>query len=287
MRPERALAALAAAVLAAAVPGPSGAASAQTAEAVMDTALARYEARMEGVRTYRVRQEAMGFTTTNRFVKRTVDGHPVFVQAGREGGESRVPRGWGNPYRLFPVLADRAELAGRTRVDGREAWHVVVSDFRGLRLGGMTPARAEGRFRPQRLELFLDARSHVLRRLALQGTMVTDTASRALAMEAGFHDYRQVEGMLHPFRLTLTVRGMSAVVPREELKRARVRLERARERLGEMPEGRRERARRRIEARLEQLRRMTESDVFETQVRVRDVAVNEASASGGGGGPGG
>ena len=274
--PAAALAA-AAAVLAAAP------AAGQSAEAIMDTALARYEARMEGIRTYRVRQTTMGFTTTSSFVKRTVDGHPVFVRAGQEEGAGRMPRGWGNPYRLFPVLAERAELAGRTRVDGHPTWHVVVSDFRGLRLEGMTPDPAAGRFRPQRLELFLDLRSHVLRRLRLRGKMVTDTSSRALAMDAGFRDYRDVEGMLHPFRVTITVRGMTAAIPRERLERARRQLERALARLEQRPGSPRGTSRQRLEARLEQLRRMLASGVFETEVSVEEVVVNGGAPAGNGG----
>lgn len=284
MLPERPPSSFAAAALAAAAAALAAApASGQGAAAIMDTALARYEARMEGIHTYRVRQTTMGFTTTSSFVKRTVDGHPVFVRSGRENDAGRMPRGWGNPYRLFPTLAERAELAGRTRVDGHPTWHVVVSDFRGLRLEGMTPDPAAGRFRPQRLELFLDVRSHVLRRLRLRGKMVADTSSRALAMDAGFHDYRDVEGMLHPFRLTLTVRGMTAAIPRERLERARRQLERARARLKQRPDSRRGTTRQRLEARLEQLRRMLESGVFETEVSVEEVVVNGGASAGNGG----
>lgn len=265
----------------AAVLAPGTTAAAQTAEAIMDTALQRYESRMEGIRTYRVRRTVSGVTTTSRFVKRTVDGRPVFVRAGRQRRGPGVPAGWGNPYRLFPLLADRAALAGRTRFDGRPVWHVVVSDFGGLRLEGMTPLRAGGRFRPQRLDLLLDTGSHVLRRLRLQGKMVTDSGSRPLAVEAEFGDYREVQGMLHPFRLTLTVRGITATMPEADLRRLRRRHERLRRRLERLSDGQPER-RRILQARLEQLRRMTESGEFRTEVVVREVEVDPEPGAGGG-----
>lgn len=268
-------------LLTAAASVPAAPASSQEAEEIMNTALERYEERMEGIRTYRVRQEVMGFTTTNRFVKKTVDGHPVFVQAGSDSAADRMPRGWGNPYRLFPQLAGRARLAGRAAVDGEEVWHLVVDDFRGLELEGMTPTRAAGQFRPQRLELFLDTDDSAIRRLKMQGKMVRDTASRPLSMDAGFHDYREVEGMLHPFRVTISVQGMSAAISPEEMERARRQLEQARKRIEQMPEARREAMREMMEGQLEQLRQVVESGRLETEVVVQEVQVNEAATGGG------
>lgn len=272
--------ALAAAALLATLPAP---APAQTAGEILQTALERYEQRMEGIRTYRVTQRVMGMTTTNRFVKTTVDGHPVFVQAVADSAVSRMPMGWGNPYRLFPSLADRAELSGRSAVDGHETWHVVVTDFQGLELDAMTPERAAGDFRPQRLELHLDTGNHAIRKLELQGKMVTDTASRALSLTAGFHDYREVRGMLHPFRVSIRVQGMSAALPAGELERARQQLERVQQQIEQLPEDQREKARQAMGAQLEQLRRIVESGDVRTEVVVTDLQVNERSAGGSGG----
>lgn len=284
MRAVRDLVAIPLALTAAVAVASPAPAPAQTAEEILDTALERYEQRMEGIRTYRVTQRVLGMTTTNRFVKTTMDGHPVFVQAGRDSATGRMPRGWGNPYRLFPRLADRAELAGRTPVDGHETWRVVVTDFEGLDLEAMTPEQAPGQFRPQRLELFLDADSHAIRRLTMEGKMATDTASRALSLDARFQDYREVEGMLHPFRVSLRVQGMSAAVPPDELERARRQLDRIRQQLEQLPEEEREKARQAMGGQLEQLRQIVESGDVETEVVVTDLQVNEGA---GGEGPGG
>lgn len=283
MRPARDLLTilLAPAALAALSAAP---APAQTAGEILDTAFERHEQRMEGVRTYRVTQRVLGMTTTNRFVKRTVDGHPVFVQAGRDSVDAGMPRGWGNPYRLFPRVADRAELEGRATVDGHEAWRIVVDDFQGLDLEAMTPDRAGGQFRPQRLELLLGTGDLVLRRLSMQGKMVTDTASTAFAMEAGFHDYRRQEGMLFPFRLTLRVQGLTAAVPAEELERAQRQLARVERQLEQLPEGERERARQSMGPQLERLQQLVDGGPVETEVVVTDLRVNEEAT---GGGPGG
>lgn len=270
---------LASAALAVLAPEPV---SAQTAGEILRTALERYEQRMEGIRTYRVTQRVMGMTTTNRFVKTTVDGHPVFVQAGADSAVDRMPRGWGNPYRLFPRLADRAELVGRSTVDGHETWHVAVTDFQGLELDAMTPDRAAGQFRPQRLDLHLDTGSHAIRKLELQGKMVTDTASRALSLTAGFHDYREVQGMLHPFRVSIRVQGMSAALPAGELKRARRQLQRVQQQIEQLPEDQREKARQAMGDQLDQLRRIVESGEVRTEVVVTDLQVNEDAGGAGG-----
>lgn len=259
-------------------------APAQTAGEILDTAFERHERRMEGISTYRVTQRVMGMTTTNRFVKRSVDGHPVFVQAGRDSAGTGMPRGWGNPYRLFPRVAERADLEGRATVDGHEAWRVVVTDFQGLDVEAMTPERASGQFRPQRLELLLDTDDLVLRRLSMQGKMVTDTASTAFSMEAGFHDYRRQEGMLFPFRVTLRVQGLTAAVSPEELERARRQLARVEEQLEQLPEGERERARQSMGPQLERIRQLVEGGPLETELVVTDLEVNEEAT---GGGPGG
>lgn len=280
MRTARAFVAISVSLLAAAAFG-ADPASAQTAEEILTTALEKYEDRMEGIRTYRVTQEVMGFRNTNRFVKRTVDGHPVFVQAGEDTAQEGVPRGWGNPYRLFPRLASRAELAGRSSVDGHEAWRITVDDFQGLELQGMTPGRAAGQFRPQRLELFLDADSYAIRRLQMRGKMVTDSGSRPLSMDAGFRDYREVEGMLHPFRLSLSVEGMNAAVSEEELEQTRRQLQRIRDQLDRLPEGQREEMEAMMEGQLEELRQLMESGGLDTEVVVTEVQVNEPATDGG------
>lgn len=273
MQPTRAAATcLLTAVLAAAGASP---APAQTAGDIMNTALEQHEERMEGVETYSVTQSVMGFTTTNRFVKKEVDGHPVFVQAGRESGESAVPEGWGNPYRLLPRLADRASLEGRTRVDGEEVWHVSVDDFEGLELGQLTPEDATGQFRPRHMELFLDTETSVLRRLELRGEMVTDTSSRPMRMDASFHDYRDVEGMLHPFRVAISVQGMDAAISDEQLRQARSQLRQFQQQMEEMPESQQEAMKQMLEDQLDRLREIVESGNLDVEVRVQRVRVNE------------
>lgn len=277
MQPSRAAATVLAVLLAAAtVAAP---ASAQSAEEVMNTALERHEARMEGIDTYSVTQEVMGFTTTNRFVKTEVDGHPVFVQADQDSADGQVPEGWDNPYRLFPRLAERAVLQGRTTMDGEDVWHITVDDFRGLDLEQMTPERAAGEFRPQHLRLYLDTETSVLRRLEMEGEMVSGSSSGPLTMEAGFHDYRDVEGMLHPFRISLSVEGMDAAISEEELQQARRQLEHFRKQLEEMPEAQRESMREMMGDQLERLNQIVESGNLETTVEVRRIRVNEEVAS--------
>lgn len=269
------------AALALLVPLAAGPLSAQSGQEVMGKAVEAYETRIEGIREYTVTQrvDVMGTTVTNHFVKRTRDGHPVFVRADREEG-GQGPRGWGNPYQLFLDMARRAELEGRTTVGGHEAWTLTVSDFSGVDARRMTPAGSRGEFHPAEATFQIDVESYVIRRLSVSGAVGTDGSKEPIEMIARFADYRERGGMLYPFRTDVSVEGMKAVMSPEERRRARRQLRAIRARLDSMSASRREEVEARIRPQIEQLERTVESGRLEVTVEVQELTVN------GGGGDG-
>lgn len=272
---SRSLAAAALAVLAA------GPAPAQTGQQIMERAVEAYERRVEGIRDYTVTQhvDVMGTTVTNRFVKRTRDGHPVFVEASRQDDEAG-PRGWGNPYQLFLDMAGRAELEGRDTDGDRDVWTLTVSDFRGVDVSRMTPAGSRGEFRPEEATFQVDAETHVLRRLSLDGAMVREGSEAPLHMTARFTDYRDRGGMLYPFRTEVAVEGMNAVMSPEERKRARRQLRALRARLDSLSASEREMVESRIGPKMEQLEEAVEEGRLDIRIEVRELKVNQGEGGG-------
>lgn len=254
-------------------------AAAQSAEEVLNTALERYEEQIGGVDSYTVTQEVMGFTTTNRFVKKEIDGHPVFVAAESAGDTATgLPEGWGNPYRMVPELAARAELVGTATTDGQESWVIEISDLEGLDFRGMTPSGVEGEFDPERLTFHVDRDELLFRRLGVKGQMTRgDGSARPIELDAAFRDYRTIEGMPHPFEIQVNVQGMSDAVSDEEMARAREQLEELRGRMEEMPEQQRQMMERMMGPQMEQLEKMVTSGTMDVTVQVKEVRVNEGS----------
>lgn len=245
---------------------------AQSAREIMDTALQKYRQQTEGIQAYTVTQEVMGATITHRFVKREVEGQEVFVPADDTAG-SRLPRGWGNPYQMFPALADRATLQGTTPLDGHDSWILRVDDFSGLDLESMTPEGARGDFEPDSITLYVDRQRHLLRGLSMKGKMTASDSTRPISVRARFRDYREVEGMLHPFVMDVSVEGMQAALTPAERRAARQQLRDLEARMEQMSEQQREMMEGMMGPQLEKFRQMLESGTMETTVQVLNVEV--------------
>lgn len=257
-------------------------AEAQSAETIMRRAVEAYERSVEDVEDYTVVQEVMGLATvTSHFVKREIDGHPVFVKAGEDGTGDAGPEGWGNPYRLFPALADRAHLEGTREEEGERVWALSVTDFSGLDASRMTPPQVPGEFHPERAVIHLDVDDYTIRRIFLEGRVDRDGEARDLEMDARFRDYRTVKGMPYPYELEITMKGMEAVMSPEEIEQARAQLREFREQMEQAPEDRRAMMERVLGPRLEELERMVESGEARITVRVQEMRVNEGPPEGG------
>jgi hypothetical protein len=249
----------------------------------MQRAVEAYEDRVAGIDAYTVTQQVdvMGQApVTNRFEKRTRDGRPVFVPASGSRGDD-APRGWGNPYELFLSMAGRAELRDRGTVGGHEVWTLAVEDFSGVDVGRMTPAGARGEFEPASATFQVDVESHVIRRLSMQGKMVTEDGENPIRMTVRFSDYRDRKGMLYPFRTEISVDGMDAVMSPRDRERAERQLQRIRARLDSLSETERARIEDRIRPQIEQLEQAVEEGRVEVAVDVQDLVVNPGDGGGG------
>lgn len=268
-------AATAAALLLAAT---SPALSAQTAADVLRTALERYERRTEGVKSYAVTQNAMGYRTTTYFEKVEIEGHPVFRIVPGPGESAAADSSLRNPYALFPRILDRAVLRGRATVAGTEAWVVAVEDFEGLDVQAPGVSRREGRFEPRTGEFFIGTDGHLLRKIQLEGVLHRGGRSAPVALTAGLGDYRSVEGMHHPFRVDVRLEGLADLFSPAEQRR----LEGLQRRMQQMSEQDREAMRKMLGPQLRQMQQILETGALEFTATVERLEVNPERPPGGG-----
>ncbi len=247
------------------------AAAAQSAKEILMTSLEEYERRMEGIENYTIVQETMGFETSITFERTEVEGRTVFVPKGQEGAGSG---GMSNFYRMYPKIAERAELEGRALVDGEQC-HVVVVDLSGLDFDQEMAMGDRGDFFPKKGKLYVDTDDHLIRKMEMQGEITADGKTRPMTAVTVLSDYREVEGMLHPFQLHITATGLAAGMSEEDAEEARKGLEEMERNLEGMDASQRAMVERMMGGQMEKLRKMLESGQFEITSITKEVRVNQ------------
>ena len=252
---------------------PSGA-IAQSAKKILMTSLEEYEQRMEGIENYTVVQETMGFETELTFVRTKDDeGRTVFVLKGQEDANSG---GMSNFYRMYPKIAERAELEGRESVDGEQCHVVAINDFSGLDLNQEMAMGEQGSFVPKTGLLYVDTDDHLIRKMQMEGEITRDGQTSPMTAVTVLSDYRDVEGMLHPYLLNITATGLAAGMSEEDAEEARKSLAEMEKNLEGMDDTQRAMVERMMGGQLDKMRKMLESGQFEITVVTKEVRVNES-----------
>lgn len=282
------------ALLSLAVPAP---ALAQSGGEILETALDRHAARVAEIDDYTVVQEINGVEQVTYFEKRMVDGFPVFVPPREAGGPDDVPAGLGpvawmggggggaddapvgaHPFGAFARQADRFRVAGTETVDGHPSWILEADDPASVDLG------VDG-FTPSAIAFRVDRDEYVIRAIHVEGELDADGERRPVSYDVRLGDYRDVEGMLHPFRMVMTFEGMNDSMSAEERAEMAAQMEEAKRRMAEMEEqlARMPAAQRKMVE--EQMKRMGGADGMQRQMEalaagkveviVKEVRVNE------------
>jgi len=254
-------------------------ASAQSASDIVDRMLAEYARRAEGVDDYTLVQEVMGFETVAYFVKEMVDGRPVFrMRLGNTAGaEARESGGDVDEiYVMGDELARRARYVGTERVDDYELHVLEVEDFEGMGLEQTVTPDSE--FRPTSGRIFIDVDSYAPRRFEFAGEMTNADGVHTVTTNVSMGDYREVDGLLLPFRTVIEVMGLGAAIDPE----MRAQFEEMQRELESLPESQRAMVEQMMAGQLEQFRAMMEDDgaPMTVQVLVREVRVNAGPPSG-------
>lgn len=246
------------------------AAAGQSAGEVIETAMARFEDRVAGIENYTVVMDVMGFEVTNYFEKEMVDGRPTFVLRDHSGAGQQSA---GLFYNGFMEVVDRANLQGRESVNGYDCFVVTVDDFSGVDFDPETPDDEED-FRPKHGTFYLDAGDYLIRKLEMDGELLGERGWQDIAMEIDFKDYREVDGMIHPFVSEMNVAGMQNAYSEEEMQQAREELEEMKRRMAEMPEAQRAAVEQMMGPRMKEMERMLNSGTMQITTQVKELKVN-------------
>lgn len=253
---------------------------AQSAREVLDAAMEAHRSRTEGIENYTVIQTVMGFRTTTHFERRTVDGESVLVPVSTMGSEAgqQVPE---NPYRMYGTLAERAELVGTEAVDGEECHVVEVTDLEGTGLAEAGPADSRGGWSPERLRMWVDTEDYVPRKMRMEEATSADGTGQPASFTVLFRDYRDVEGMLHPFRMELRTEGMGGGMSEEERADLQESMAKMRKQMENMSPRQRKMMEKVMGGQLEKMEKMLTAGALDFTVTVEEIRVNEGPPEGG------
>ncbi len=248
----------------------STAARAQSAQEILQTTLERYEQRMQGIKNYTVVYEGGPLGGMQIYYEREMaDGHPVYrpVIAGLPksvGGKS----GTSDAYLFFDKIASRARLAGTETVEGHRTYVIEVEDLQGTDLWA-APEGTSG-FEPRSATFWIDAERYVPRRMIIEGVANAGGEPRSVVLEGHMSDYREVAGMLYPFRASMSFEGLLSGAQQKQMSEA---MEKLREQLEQMPPAQRKQMKRMLGGQIADMMGAGGEMTFTT--KVKELRVNE------------
>ncbi len=243
----------------------TGAASAQSAANVLQAAMNHYAASVQHIDNYRITMEFMGQESSTLLEKQMVDGFPVFLPA--EGDATQFQ----DPFRMMRQVMERARLEGSETVDGEATHRILVDDLEGL---DIYPPSAGEDMQISSMTMFLDTDEHLMRRMIMEGTLNRDGSAHPVSFDVHLRDYRTVDGLTTPFRMTLAGQGMLGAMGDGDEAEARQQLQEMERQIASLPAEQREMMEKMMGPQLEQLRNMAQSGAFEMDLVVKSVEVN-------------
>lgn len=258
------------------------AAAGQDAREILATALERYEERVEDVDEYTVIQDVDGMRVSVHFQKEMKDGHPVFHARILPGGDLQaIPGGDRQQAARSPAIfaqLEHARVIGTESVDGRPTWVLQVPDAGELGLDGAG-------FTPSTLTLNLDQEEYVPLRIVVEGSMESGGPGHTITMTTRLEDYREVEGLLHPFRTTVTVEGLSGGMSGADRAEMQREMQKMQEELAALPPEQRRMMEEQMKRmpQMRQMMKMMEAQAagkdMEMTIQVQEVFVNRTPTS--------
>ncbi len=251
---------------------------AQSPAEIVGRMMERYSESTANIDNLLVEQDVMGMPSSIFLVKELVDGGPMFVPqttivAGNriptEGRPSASP--WSGSVQGFRQMADRFELEGTEDVDGRSAYRLVLDDFSGFDMGA--PLGQDMTMQPSRAVFLIDRDRLVMLRMEMDAEIVTESGEpRTVHIQSTFSDYRDVEGMLHPFLTSIAMEGMMDAIGGGDPDELRSQLEEMERQLESMTGPGRDMAERMMGPQIERLRDMLGGAPME--IRVTSIRAN-------------
>lgn len=252
---------------------------AQSAAEIFDRMLAGHEQRTKGIDNYTLVQETMGFETVMYFEREMVNDRSLLrlkrtTSMGVTVNADEDNAGFNAIYEVAHELAAHATYAGRDEIDGYAVHVLKIDDLAEIDFGRGT-VDENSDFVPERGTVYVDTDMLIPRRMEFEGSLATEQGTTDVTSTVNLQDYREIEGMLVPFRTIVEMQGLSEAIDPE----MRQQYEEMKRQLAEMPEAQRAMAERMMKSQLEQIEKMMQGDDMVIEMTVTDVRVNAGPPS--------
>lgn len=248
--------------------------AAQSASEIVSRMMDAYAERAAQVDDYTIVQEAMGMESRVYFEKVMVDGRPAF-QLRRTQAAGMTMNGpnqsFDEIYTLGSELARLATYEGTERVENYDVHVLDIDDLSEVDFGQTMGDDSE--FVPRRGKIYIDVDTYAPRRMEYEGEMTTEDGTHTVTSIIDMGDYREIEGMLFPFRTAVRIEGLAAAIDPE----TRAQFEEMQRELEQMPESQRAMVEAMMADQLDQFRAMMDGDDSGMSVTmlVREILVNQ------------
>jgi hypothetical protein len=214
-------------------------------------------------------------TMTMYMVKEMAGSHAVFrVQDTRVDGmtgaqQFQAPADVSaDLFTELPTLGEHARYVKRDAIDGKAVHVVEIPDLSRARAFQNARQSPDARFEPGRGTFFVDADLWVPRRMIIEGQVTREGKTSDVTMTMDLQDYREVEGMLHPFRTMARVEGMVDPEMQAQIRQMKQQME-------QLPEAQRNMMEQMLQGQMGQFMKMIGDDGSVTfEGTVRELRVN-------------
>jgi len=256
-------------------------AAAQDARGIIDRASMMAADRIRSVENYTIVQDLHGADAKVYLEKIDKDGRPVFVaipphvvmkRAMEERGDGNSPglqdpagyqqqvlnKAFGKAFTsvldqgedepvviadplVIETLASRVRLIGEAEVDGYQTFELTID--RVADIPEFNDQEEGGSFTPSSVVMYVDDSRYVTRLVKLQGEFEMNGTRMPITVETRYLDYREVDGMYHPFRTEMRTTGLAQTISdkdRKEMAKAQKEMEKAKEQMAQLPAAQRQ-----------------------------------------------
>ena len=139
-------------------------------------------------------------------------------------------------------------------------------------------------FRAEKMTMFVDRDLLVMRRMVVDGQMTHEGETHPVTSTVDLDDYRDINGMLYPFRTSVTMEGMAEAMGMtdDDMAEMREQLEEAKRQMDQMPEAQRAMMEKMLKQQMEQMEKMMQDQGgggMQVEVLVKDLRVNSGPPS--------
>ncbi|MEZ4417752.1 MAG: hypothetical protein R3E10_18490 [Gemmatimonadota bacterium] len=246
--------------------------SAQSPREIIERSLELQDARMRGVENFTIVQELNGQEMQQYYEPRDVGSHRVFIPTRTLlGGRTLdLPEEQSNdPFYNYEQWVGNARVIRSESVEGHEAWVIETDALEAMGGAAMPP---EAQLREGRVRMFVDKEEYVVRRMEFEGTADIQGQPREMSMTAELGDFRNVEGVLQPFTVLMTVHGAMSDDESAQMRDALAEMEK---RLAELPESVRAQVEGQMRAQIEAMRGASGGEGMQIRMQTKEIRVNQ------------